>query len=83
MKSFNEILVHYYGNNYEVREKFIEYNDLLFKDGYYEREFDEIYKIGAGCYVQVFMISFKVRVNKFALKKLSLKKVYKSEILRE
>jgi alpha-tubulin suppressor-like RCC1 family protein len=82
-KSFNEILVHFNGNSLEVSEKFIEFNDLFFNDGYYERVFDEIEKIGEGSYGTVFKISFKGDINKWALKKISFKKEFKSELLRE
>ncbi len=83
LKSFNEILVHYSGCCLEMSEKFIEFNDLFFNNGYYEREFDEIEKIGKGSYGTVFKVNFKGETNKWAIKKLSLKKEFKTDILRE
>jgi alpha-tubulin suppressor-like RCC1 family protein len=85
LKSFNEILVHYSGNTLEVSEKFIEFNDLFITNGYYERVFDEIDKIGEGSYGTVFKVNFKGYTEKsmWAIKKLSLKKEFKSDILRE
>jgi tRNA A-37 threonylcarbamoyl transferase component Bud32 len=83
LKSFNEILVHYSGCCFEISEKFIEFNDLFFNNGYYEREFDEIEKIGEGSYGTVFKVNFKGETNKWAIKKLSLKKEFKTDILRE
>jgi tRNA A-37 threonylcarbamoyl transferase component Bud32/ATP-dependent protease HslVU (ClpYQ) peptidase subunit len=83
LKSFNEILVHYSGYCLEMIEKFIEFNDLFFNNGYYERQFDEIEKIGEGSYGTVFKVNFKGRTNNWAIKKLSLKKEFKTDILRE
>jgi serine/threonine protein kinase len=83
LKSFNEILVHYSGNFLEMSEKFIEFNDLIFNNGFYEREFDEIEKIGEGSYGKVFTVSFKGGTEKWAIKKLSRKKEFKTDILRE
>jgi hypothetical protein len=83
LKSFNEILVHYSGYCLEISEKFIEFNDLLFNNGYYERQFDEIEKIGEGSYGTVFKVNTKFHKNNWAIKKLSLKKEFKTDILRE
>jgi alpha-tubulin suppressor-like RCC1 family protein len=83
LKSFNEILVHYSGYCLEMSEKFIEFNDLFFNDGYYERTFDEIEKIGEGSYGTVFKVNLKGRTNNWAIKKLSLKKEFKIDTLRE
>jgi hypothetical protein len=83
LKSFNEILVHYYGFSLEKSEKFVEFNDLFFKNGYYEREFDEIEKIGEGSYGIVYKVNFKGARNSYAIKKLSLKNEFKTDILRE
>jgi serine/threonine protein kinase len=83
LKSFNEILVHYCGYCLQMSEKFIEFNDLFFNNGYYGREFDEIEKIGEGSYGTVFKVNFKGDTNNWAIKKLSLKKQFKTDILRE
>jgi alpha-tubulin suppressor-like RCC1 family protein len=83
LKSFNEILVHYFGECLEMSEKFIEFNDLIFNNGYYERFFDEIEKIGEGSYGTVFKVNVKGSTNIWAIKKLSLKKEFKTDILRE
>jgi tRNA A-37 threonylcarbamoyl transferase component Bud32 len=81
MKSFNEILVHYFGYCLEMSEKFIEFNDLIFNNGYYEREFDEIEKIGEGSCGTVFKV--KGHTKNWAIKKLTLKKEFKTDILQE
>jgi serine/threonine protein kinase len=83
LKSFNEILVHYSGNCLEMSEKFIKFNDLFITDGFYEREFDEIEKIGEGSYGKVFTVNFKGKTEKWAIKKLSLEKEFKTDILRK
>jgi hypothetical protein len=83
LKSFNEILVHYSGYCLEMSEKFIEFNDLFFNNGHYERVFDEIEKIGEGSYGTVFKVNFKGDTKNWAIKKLSLKKGFKADILRE
>jgi serine/threonine protein kinase len=83
LKSFNEILVYYSGYCLEMSEKFIEFNDLFFNNGYYERIFDEIEKIGEGSYGTVFKVNTKLYKNNWAIKKLSLKKEFKTDILRE
>jgi hypothetical protein len=83
LKSFNEILVHYSGYCLEMSEKFIEFNDLFFNNGYYERVFDGIEKIGEGSYGTVFKVNFKGYKKNWAIKKLSLKKEFKTDILRE
>jgi serine/threonine protein kinase len=83
LKSFNEILVQYSGYCLEMSEKFIEFNDLFFENGYYERVFDEIEKIGEESYGTVFKVKFKGETNNWAIKKLSLKKESKFDILRE
>jgi hypothetical protein len=83
LKSFNEILVHNSGYCLEMSEKLIEFNDLFFENGYYERVFDEIEKIGKGSFGTVFKVNFKGHTNNWAIKKLSLKKEFKADILRE
>jgi alpha-tubulin suppressor-like RCC1 family protein len=83
LKSFDEILVHYSGNCLEMSEKFIKFNDLFITDGFYEREFDEIEKIGEGSYGKVFTVNFKGKTEKWAIKKLSLEKEFKTDILRK
>jgi hypothetical protein len=83
LKSFNEILVHYSGYCLEMSEKFIEFNDLFFNNGYYERVFDEIEKIGEGSYGTVFKVNRKGYTKNWAIKKSSLKKEFKTDILRE
>jgi hypothetical protein len=83
LKSFNEILLHYSGYCLEMSEKFIEFNDLFFKNGYYERVFNEIEKIGEGSYGTVFKVNFKGHTKNWVIKKLSLKKEFKTDILRE
>jgi tRNA A-37 threonylcarbamoyl transferase component Bud32 len=83
LKSFNEILVHYSGYCLEMSQKFIEFNDLVFNNGYYERQFDEIEKIGEGSYGTVFKVNYKGDTKNWAIKKLSLKKEFKTDILRE
>jgi hypothetical protein len=83
LKSFNEILVHYFGYCLEMSEKLIEFNDLFFENGYYERDFDEIEKIGEGSYGTVFKVKVKGSTNIWAIKKLSLKKEFKTDILLE
>jgi hypothetical protein len=83
LKSFNEILIHYFGEFLEVSDKFIEFNDLFFYDGYYERDFNEIEKIGAGSYGTVFMAFHSGFKKEFAVKKICLKQQFKCEILRE
>jgi alpha-tubulin suppressor-like RCC1 family protein/tRNA A-37 threonylcarbamoyl transferase component Bud32 len=83
LESFNEILVHYSGYCLEMSQKFIEFNDLFFENGYYERDFDEIEKIGEGSYGTVFKVNFKGYTNNWAIKKLSVKKEFKTDILRE
>jgi hypothetical protein len=83
LKSFNEILVHYSGYCLEMSENFIEFNDLFFENGLYERDFDEIEKIGEGSYGTVFKVNRKGYTNNSAIKKLSLKKEFKTDILRE
>ncbi len=83
LKSFNEILVHYSGYCLEMSQKFIEFNDLIFENGYYERDFDEIEKIGEGSYGTVFKVNAKGYTNNWAIKKLSLKKEFKTDILRK
>ena len=66
-----------------MSEKFIEFNDLLFNDGHYERIFDEVEKIGEGSYGTVFKVNTKLYKNNWAIKKLSLKKEFKTDVLRE
>jgi RCC1 and BTB domain-containing protein len=83
LKSFNEILVHYYGYCLEMSEKFIEFNDLLFENGYYERVYDEVEEIGKGSYGTVFKVNVKGQTKNWAIKKLSLKKEFKTDIPRD
>jgi RCC1 and BTB domain-containing protein len=83
MRSFNEILVHFCGYSYEVNDKFIEFSDLFLEDGYYERDFNEIETISAGSYGTVFKVSNKGCAHMWAVKKISLRKEYKNEIIRE
>ena len=66
-----------------MSEKFIEFNDLFFENGYYERDFDEIEKIGEGSYGTVFKVNRKGYTKNWAIKKSSLKKEFKTDILRE
>jgi hypothetical protein len=66
-----------------MSEKFIKFNDLFITDGFYEREFDEIEKIGEGSYGKVFTVNFKGKTEKWAIKKLSLEKEFKTDILRK
>jgi alpha-tubulin suppressor-like RCC1 family protein/tRNA A-37 threonylcarbamoyl transferase component Bud32 len=83
LRSFNEILVHYSGYCLEMSEKFIEFNELIFENGFYEGVFDEIEKIGEGSYGTVFKVKRKGCTDNWAIKKLSLKKEFRSDILRE
>jgi alpha-tubulin suppressor-like RCC1 family protein len=69
LKSFNEILVSYSENCLEMSEKFIEFNDLFISDGFYEREFDEIEKMGEGSFGEVVKVNFKGETQKWAIKK--------------
>ena len=63
--------------------KFIEFNDLFFNNGYYERVFDGIEKIGEGSYGTVYKVNAKGDTKNWAIKRLSLKTEYKTDILRE
>jgi alpha-tubulin suppressor-like RCC1 family protein len=45
-KSFNAIFAYYFEQNFVVSEGIIEFSDLYFRNGYYERAVDEIEKLG-------------------------------------
>jgi serine/threonine protein kinase len=82
-KSFNEIFAHYFEQNFEVSEEIIEFSDLYFHNGYYERHVNEIEKLGEGGYGEVFKARDKIPPEDlYAIKKIRLVPS-KKEILRE
>jgi tRNA A-37 threonylcarbamoyl transferase component Bud32 len=83
-KSFNEIFVHYFEQNFEVSEELIEFNDFYSRNGYYNRNYDEIVKLGEGGFGEVFKVRVKNDPENFiAIKKIALKEDVKIQILRE
>ncbi len=73
MNSFNGILVHYSGKGLKMSSEFIDFSDLFFREGSYEKCFDEIETIGEGSYGSVFKVLTKGNTNEWAIKKLSSK----------
>ncbi len=82
-KSFNEIFVHYFEQNFVVSEEIIEFSDFYFRNGYYERHLNEIEKLGEGGFGQVFKVSYKNNPKVlYAVKKIPLER-FNKQTLRE
>jgi hypothetical protein len=80
--SFNEVFLSYFSIQYESSDKLIEFEDYLFRFGFYNNEFEEIEELGGGSFGTVFKV--KDRWNEFfAVKKVDLKVKMETEFLRE
>jgi hypothetical protein len=83
-KSIYEIYVHHFDIYIEGSEELIEFSDLSFRNGYYERNFIEIEELGKGSFGTVYKSMIKGHENSLhAIKKIFLKKEHKNEIFRE
>jgi serine/threonine protein kinase len=69
-RTFAEVFNNYTSIQYEISEKLIEFEDQLFRFGYFDRKFKELVELGSGSYGTV----FKVKDNKcdkyYAIKKI-------------
>jgi serine/threonine protein kinase len=67
-----------------VSEGIIKFSDFYFRNKYYERQFNEIEKLGEGGFGQVFKVSNKYHPEELlAVKKIPLEEEFKKQILRE
>jgi tRNA A-37 threonylcarbamoyl transferase component Bud32 len=80
--SFDEIFSNLTCIQYEPSKKLTAFNDLLFRCGYYKREFKELEIIGQGSYGKVYRVKDK-NGNLFAVKKLKSMPESEKEFLRE
>ncbi len=80
--SFDEVFSNFTNIQYEASKKLIDFSDLLFRFGYYKREFKELENIGQGSYGKVFRVLDK-KGNQFAIKKLKPEPEYEKDFMRE
>jgi serine/threonine protein kinase len=80
--SFDEIFSNFTCIQYEPNKKLTAFNDLLFRCGYYKREFKKLEIIGEGSYGKVYRVKDK-NGNLFAVKKIKSMPVYEKDFLRE
>jgi hypothetical protein len=82
-KSFNETFFHNFESGLEITEKFNDFSDMFFRNGYYNRFFNKIDKSGEGSYGKVFRVMHKIDQSITAIKRISFKKGLKNDIFRE
>jgi alpha-tubulin suppressor-like RCC1 family protein len=82
-KSFNETFFHNFESDLEIREKFNNFSDMFFRNGYFNRFFNKIEKSGEGSYGTVFRVMHKTDQSITAIKRISFKKELKNDIFRE
>jgi tRNA A-37 threonylcarbamoyl transferase component Bud32 len=79
--SFNSLFAYYFEYNLDTSEDLIEFSDLFFRDGYYERHCDEKSMLGKGSYGEVFKVDHDTKES--AIKKIRFDQNYGADILRE
>jgi serine/threonine protein kinase len=69
-KTFAEVFNNYTSIQYEISEKLIEFEDQLFRFGYFDKKFKELEEIGSGSYGNVYKVRNKSGLNEcYAIKK--------------
>jgi alpha-tubulin suppressor-like RCC1 family protein len=82
--SFEEIFVHYFGYNTESTEELIDFKDLVFRNGYYDKRYKELKELGEGSYGKVWKATDNEDpVEFYAIKKLRFENEYERGIRRE
>jgi serine/threonine protein kinase len=79
--SFNEVFLNYTSIQYEPSDKLIEFEDKLFRFGYYDKEYKEIEYLGRGSYSTVFKVDKQGKL--YAVKKIVLKKNQETAFFKE
>jgi serine/threonine protein kinase len=79
--SFNRVFAHNFKYSLEPSVEIIEFDDSIFRDGYYEKHFEEIERLGKGSYGTVFKVVYDM--HDYAVKKIEFDKRQKDRILRE
>jgi alpha-tubulin suppressor-like RCC1 family protein len=82
-RSYNEIFAHYFDYSFNKSEELIQFKNLSFRDGYYEKSFIEISKLGEGSFGTVFEVEKKGDAEIHAIKKIRFKNEFKKSIFRE
>jgi serine/threonine protein kinase len=79
--SFNEVFLNYTSLQYEPSDRLIEFEDKLFRFGYYDKEYKEIEYLGRGSYSTVFKVDKQGKL--YAVKKIVLKKNQETAFFKE
>jgi alpha-tubulin suppressor-like RCC1 family protein len=82
-KSFNEIFNNYFGYSFEVDVELLEFNDLVFRNGYYEKNFEKIGELGSGSFARVYKVLSKVNNKFYAIKQIYFKNEMRRKIFRQ
>jgi hypothetical protein len=82
-RTFAEVFNNYTSTRYEISEKLIEFEDQLFRSGYFDRKFKELEKLGRGSYGTVFKVRDEFWDKYYAIKKIKPKNGREKEFVKE
>jgi hypothetical protein len=82
-RTFAEVFNNYTSIQYEISEKLIEFEDQLFRFGYFNRKFTELEELGSGSYGTVFKVRNEFRDKYYAIKKIKPTNDKEKEFVKE
>jgi hypothetical protein len=81
--SFNEIFLHFSKKTYLKNDEIIKFEDLFFRNGYFDQIHEVMEELGRGSFGLVFKAKLKTKRNTFAIKKIKSNTANEKEIIEE